>query len=157
MAGAMRRRQGGVGGFTLTELLVTVTIVGVLSGVGVTNYGVAVQRTRWDAARKLLIDIYDAEWKYFNGEGNGTSFFPAPAASPLVACNPAAAGYVACNNTWRNNLYMVTPGTTAPVIVFISTGPPQAFTVTATYNGTTQTINQDRQFCGGAACSWVRP
>lgn len=53
-------------GFTITEILIAVTLVGIVAGASVGYYATAVQRSRWDAARDVLLTIYTAEQAYFS-------------------------------------------------------------------------------------------
>lgn len=163
MSGAHNRQEAmtmklGRAGFTLTEVLVAVTIVGILSAAAVANYGAAVGRARFDAARDVLLKIYDGEWKYNNTVANGLNFYPNPAATLSLNCTPGGT-WVACNNPTRNNLFMDAPSTPSSAVSYQVQSVPGGFTATATYVGTgaTQTIDQDKQFCGGGACTWVRP
>ena len=45
-------------GYTLTELITAVAIIGILAAASVGYHVIAVQRERWDAARDLLLAIY---------------------------------------------------------------------------------------------------
>lgn len=157
----------GRAGFTLTEILVAVALVGILAAVAVVNYGLTIQRTRFDTARDVITKIYDGEQKYFSTIAEGFSFFPTPA-NTQGACS----GAVPCINLWRGNLFMDDPNPNPPApvggpigyAVTTAGAPPTTFTVTATYNGLTQTVDQNRVFCPpcptcpvGAGCTWGRP
>lgn len=141
-------------GFTLTEILIAIAIVGIVSSAAVVNYGVATQRSQFDAARAVLLTIYDGEWRYFNTVSFGTAF--RSIGTPVCAAGAAGA---ACRTDWRNNLGMDNPNMVAGQavsygVVAGGVAPNFTFTATATYGaGQTQILNQDREFTG----TWVRP
>ncbi len=128
-------------GFTLTEMLVTVAIIGIVGTVAVANYGVAVQRARWDAARAVLLKIYDGEQNYYANVADGR-LFPA---TPVNGASPLA--------DWRNNLNMDIPNNAT--VTYTIAPVAATFTATVTYvpNGQTQTVTNNRVFGG----TWVRP
>ncbi len=150
----MRRATAGAGGtngLTLTELLISVAIVGILAAAAVSNYGVAVQRARWDAARSVLLKIYDGEQNYYANVGDGRVY-------PAV---PTGAGG---QPNWRNNLNLDDPNQDPALgyTIVVAVGPPATFTARATYNATTQTVTQDRVLSqtsnvGCPAGIWCRP
>ena len=131
-------------GFTLTEVLVAVTIIGILSAASVVYYGTTVQRSRWDAAQQVLQTIYDGEQAYF--ALNNTYAFGFTCATALDVAPPAI--------SWRRSLNMDNPcpGASPPVTYGIA-GTATTFTATATSNSQTQTINDTRTPSG----TWTRP
>ena len=137
----MRMRRGG---FTLTEVLVAVTIVGILSAASVVYYGTTVQRARWDAARQVLQAIYDGEQVYF--AINNTYAFGFSCTTALDAVPPAI--------SWRRSLNMdhPCPGAAPPVTYGIA-GTATTFVATVTSNAQTQTVDQVRTYGG----TWTRP
>ena len=161
-------------GFTITEVLVAVTIVGVLSAAAVTNYFAAVGRTRWDASRQVLLKMYDGEWKFFGTpppDGNGGLSF---ASLPTTPCTGPPGLVAFCQAVWRTLLGMDNPnlvGATVAYSVAAVAGTPPTFSVTASYDpdgagpaiAVTQTIDQDRTLCPACptclpvGCSWGRP
>lgn len=178
----MMRRDG----FTVTEVLVAVTIVGILAAASVAFYATALQRERWDAARDILRTIYTGEQMYFNLTG-ARSFYP-PTAGDIGTCpsvavvvrqagatsclGVCAAGDTACKDAWRNNTYTDEPNTPGGSVTYrietipASVGPPPTpvrFVATAIYNVTpavTITIDDTGQICppgGPTSCSWARP
>ena len=62
-------------GFTLIELLVVVLIIGILAGVALPQYQVAVTKTRYAALKNLTQSIYEAEQVYFLENGVYTNKF----------------------------------------------------------------------------------
>ena len=52
-------------GFTLTEVLVTVSIIGILAAIAIPNYSRAVERSYWRQAQDLLLTIYAGERSYY--------------------------------------------------------------------------------------------
>lgn len=128
-------------GFTLTEVLVTIVIIGILASASLVYYGTTIQRSRWDAAHQVVQTIYDAEQQYFSVNDVYTA---ASCASPQT--------------TWRSQLNMdhPCPGASPSVtynITVAGSGPTATFNATATYNAQTQTVDQNRAFGG----TWVRP
>ncbi|MFL0771113.1 MAG: type IV pilin protein, partial [Prochlorococcus sp.] len=57
MANKLRTAQAEVKGFTLTEVLITIVIVGILSAVALPNYFRQVQRTRQSEAASTLSQL----------------------------------------------------------------------------------------------------
>lgn len=135
-------------GFTLTEVLIAVTLVGILASASVANYVTAVQRTRWDTARQILLQIYDGENQFFAAN----NAFVGP-----ITCATLQDGGVGVVS-WRRSLNMdhpCPPGVVNPVTYAVALIAGPGFTVTATNvaAATTQTIDQNRTFGG----TWVRP
>ncbi len=143
-------------GFTLTEVLITVVILAILAAAALANYGVTVQRARWDSARSVLIKIFAGERFFYSTLSNTGSYF-----APPGACAAGAAG-AACRTSWINNFQMDDPNindpvTGVPIVGYtgVVVAVPPTFIVTATLaaNGQTQTVDQDRTFGG----TWTRP
>lgn len=55
----------GMGGFSLIELLIVISILGVLLGVAIPNYSGFLERTRRTDARTALLDIAAAQERHF--------------------------------------------------------------------------------------------
>ena len=96
-------------GYTLTEVLVTVAIIGVLAGASVTFYAKSVKQERWDAANDVLRTIFTGEQMYFNLNA-GTSYYPPPPALGTSTLNSCLPGDAVCRNNWRNFVYTDYPG-----------------------------------------------
>ena len=60
-------------GFTLSELMVTVIIIGILSSIAVPSYVRTVERGRWRAVRDVLETIYAGETVY--GTVNNSNYY----------------------------------------------------------------------------------
>ena len=62
--------KGGIGmmkrtGFTLIEVLIAIAIVGIVASISIGQYGLTVQRARWDAAQNILLAVYAGEQTYY--------------------------------------------------------------------------------------------
>ena len=122
------------GGFTLTEVLITVIIIGILATAALANYGSAVGRARYDTACAVLQQIYEGEWRY-NAQFN--VFVARDAASTLVQ--------------WRDALNMDKP--TGTVVAYNAAITAPGFNANATSGGFTLTLSQDHAVSG----TWLRP
>jgi type IV pilus assembly protein PilE len=61
-------------GFTLMEILVTVTIIGVLAATAFPAYSKSVERAHWRAAQDTLMTIYTGEQVYFEQNNKYVAF-----------------------------------------------------------------------------------
>ena len=119
-------------GFTLTEVMITVVIVGILSTMAVARYQRTIERGYWQTARDILQTIYSGELVYWT---TNSQYF-APGAWP--------------------NIYMDDPAGAVPATfaVAVNNGVnPPTFTATVTRNGgpcdtMTQTVDQTHAFGG---------
>ena len=136
-------------GFTLIEILVAVAILGIISAAAVANYGVSVQRSRFDAVQSVLQSIYDGEQTF--AASNPTSLYTAIDCTTVQDALPPAI-------SWRRSLNMDRPCPTpcAPPTVCYAVavgGGGATFTATATAPQGTRTIDNTRAPGG----SWTRP
>ncbi len=160
---AMERR-----GLTLAEVMVTVAIIGIVAAATVSNFGVAVQRARWDAAQNILLTIYAGEQVYYalNNAATPASQRYYPPGTFIDVSTPMS--------SWRSNIYCDNPNDpTVPIPpdrvryrVDANAASPATFTATASYfrGGAlvgTLTVNQNRVLTPTPpACAvgqWCRP
>ncbi len=119
------------GGFTLTELLITVVIIAILAGVALPQYARTVERANWRAAHDVLDTIYSGEQVYSSIKD--------------TFCDPRST----C--VWRD-IYMDDPDRDRLAYTVIATAT--TFTATATYDGgASQTVDENHAFGGG----WALP
>lgn len=107
-------------GFTLTEVLMTVIVIGILASMAIPNYARTIQQGHWRLARDTLQTIYFGE-KFYATWHSGQYFN-----------NPTTQA------EW-NQIYMDDPNVSnmAPLAFSVNapTPPGTSFTATATYLG----------------------
>lgn len=133
-------------GFTLTEVLMTVVIIGILASMAIPNYTRTLQQGRWRFARDLLQTIYFGE-KFYATLNSGTYLdgLDQTQTSP---------------DQWLQ-IYMDNPNNSEIPLEFSVSAPApgNTFTATATHAGAPPcgnryiTIDQDQVFGG----DWVAP
>ena len=124
-------------GFTLTEAMVVVIILGVLIAVGIPSYTRTVERNYRQQAEDALRSIYAGERSYFHTQN--AYYGPLDAASTMAA--------------WRT-IQMDNPNLGAVPVTFAVSAAGSTFTATATRaggscSGRTLTIDQTRAVTGG--------
>lgn len=101
-------------GFTLVELIVTVAIIGILSGIAIPAYTKFSQKGHRSSAQQFMLEVASKEAQY------------------LLDAN----GYT--STIGSGGLGLTSPSTLSDKYTFtvaVSAGPPQSFTVTATAKG----------------------
>ena len=68
-----RRAATRAAGFTLIELMVTVSIVGILAAVAVSSYGYATRKSRRTEAKTALLSLAAREERYFSTNSTYTN------------------------------------------------------------------------------------
>ena len=126
-------KQGLSKGFTLTEVIVTIVILGALAGLAIPSYNNTIEQSRANEAQVNLNTIYMAE-KIFRAN-NGSYWGP--------AANPVA---VATINTGLR-IDLAAPQFYTTINITPLNGGAQTFTATATrvgggWNGRVASINQ---------------
>ena len=124
-------------GFTLTEVLITIVIIGILAAMAVPQYRKTMERSWWRHAQDMLMTIYAGEQVYFSAND-----FYYPNVGSLAACG----GVPACMASWRNNIYTDDPNLASIPVTFGVTGGG-ALSAKATLNdgsGRNMTVDQDR-------------
>ncbi len=145
-------------GFTFTEIVTAVVIVGILSSAAVGYYLRATERERFDAARDVLLTIYTGEEVYLNLNGR-QNYVPNPPGTLLGNC---------CLATWRAIFVdppdddQVSYGVTSSILP--GSPPTPRVTAFADFRGRRQAMNQDKTLCppnplascGAAGTLWSR-
>lgn len=163
-------------GMTLVEVLVMMTILGIITTAVVGNFTVAMQRQRWDAARDVLLTIAAGEAVYASLNtgtyypnagmtlGGTCADIPLPPAPftqnrCLSYCNPTTA---ACRAGWAA-VYMQDPNLAdpppAPPVTrqvryrVYTRAAPQSVRAEAVLNGLVLVVDENRSISG----TWTRP
>jgi type IV pilus assembly protein PilE len=106
-------------GFTLIELMIVVTIIGVLAAIAYPGYSAYTKRAQRSAAQQLMLEIASKEESYLQ---DARAYTTALTGTPSL--NMARTGWTCTAAACSNNFY--------DVAVTASGGPPPSFTVTAT-------------------------
>lgn len=115
-------------GFTLTELMMTVVIVGILATLALPSLTRPVEAGYWRSARDILITTYMGEKVYYHLNG---SIYIAPIGSSTSAADNAA---------W-SAIYMENPNGGLPITFGVEDpGPGENFMAWAKRNNTGQCI-----------------
>jgi prepilin-type N-terminal cleavage/methylation domain-containing protein len=164
-------------GYTVVEIMMAATVIGIVAAASVGYYATGIERTRWDQARNVLRDIYNGEQVYFNLKGGKSAYYPptswgiCPADVPVMAgwvclgvCGPAS---VTCRSGWRDEVHTDNPnGDGGGPVVYRVEAPfpvPNRFLATAIYRrlsgAVSININETGQLCAATApaCTWTRP
>lgn len=107
-------KQNSLKGFTLVELIVTVAIIGILSGIAIPAYTKFSQKGYRSTAQQFMLEVSSKEAQYLLDANGYTS-----------TIGSGGLGLTAPTNL--TDKYEFT--------VAVSAGPPQSFTVTATAKG----------------------
>lgn len=126
------RDRGGnfpAAGFTLIEIMITVSLIGILAAIALPSYEFAIRKTRRTEARAALTQLMQSQERYYSVRGrylafNRAAILAAPAGADLTRFkwysgdSPAAPGHyeisaVACNTGIDACVALVAaPGTT---------------------------------------------
>jgi type IV pilus assembly protein PilE len=133
-------------GFTIIELLIVVTIIGVLAAIALPSYLDHMRKARRSAAQALMLDASNREAQYLLDKRQYTANFSG--SNSLSVSNSdfdCATVVTKCSNKW----YDVTINLNLPA------PPPPGFTITATAKGT-QAVdgNQTLDSTGAKTGKW---
>lgn len=119
------KRPGRPAGFTLIELMVVLTVSGILVSLALAGYGSSVRKSRRTEAKTALLDLAGREERVFS-------------TTNAYSTSPTALGYSASATTFGagvtvgSGYYLVTVTQTTAA----AAGTPATFTATATATGT---------------------
>ena len=138
------RQRHRMFGFTLTELLLTVVISGILASIALVSYQKTIERNRWQTAGDILMTIYAGMRSYFLQNG---FYYDVDETGGMAE--------------WRK-IHVDDPNLASIPIGYVVSTPvtsfPQLFTATGTRNGgacstKTRTINHNRVLTSGVCWS----
>ena len=122
------------GGFTITELIVVVLIMGIIATMAIPGYQKTIRRAKWDQARDLLTTIYYGEKGY------------------KIAMDTYCTPGTNCN--WKD-ISMENPnfGSSPAVTYSVNSSDASTFSARGTLTGTGSfmSVSELRQWCGGSA------
>lgn len=128
----------GAKGFTLTEVLVTVTIIAILASVAVPNLRKSIELGYRREAVDMLNTIYTGERTRFFESGSYNPD-PAPGNGVLDASDD--------NDKWRF-IFMDNPNLNSTPVTFTVSGDSGAFLATATRDADrSMTVSHQREWC----------
>ena len=157
----------GRSGFTLTEVLIAVTIVGILSATAVANYGSAVARSRYDTARAVLGNMYQGQRTYCAAPLNTGAGAVAPLGSEgtgFTGTITAACATAACRTQWNalgmENPNLISAGGGNGSITYAITASAGncntgTFTMLATVTGGGPTMSVNETFAFTCTAAWL--
>ena len=120
----------GGAGFTLSEVLIAVIVVGILAAAALPQFRKTVVRGYWNAAQDILQTIYSGEQVYEAANDEYVDPTACPAPDPPWRC-----------------IYMDNPNVANVPVTYAVAAGPTTFTATATYTGAgggSMTVNQNR-------------
>lgn len=113
----MRRNKG----FTLTELLMVVAIIGIMAAIAVPSYRSHVATVNRSAAQQLLLQAAQRQQQYFL---DARAYTAAPNSTGLNLTPPNEHGWTCSATQCANANFILT--------IVVTAGPPPTFTATAT-------------------------
>ena len=117
-----------VPGFTLIELMVTITIIGILIAVAVPVYNSSIQKSRRTDAKNALLDLATREEKYFSVSNTYST-------DPTVLYSATSSAFPLTVQSSSTSYYVLT----LPVITAASGSSAATFSISASATGTQAT------------------
>ncbi|HEY1898539.1 MAG TPA: type IV pilin protein [Steroidobacteraceae bacterium] len=118
-----RRPRSRIGGFSLIELMIVVTIIAILGAIAVPMYNSSVRKSRRTEAKTALLDLAAREERYF---GTQNIYSNSPIALQYVASGGAAAWPVSIGSYYSISSVTVSPATATQPATYVLQITPSA-------------------------------
>lgn len=137
-------------GFSLTELLIVLAIIGILAGIAMPSYQDYVTKATRNAAKGVVLDLAQMEERYLSNNGLFLAV-PAPTAGPPAVCQAAPwLNYSGSDCATRK--YDVAVAVDNATMTYTITATPANGFLDATCGTLTMLSNGQKSASTGAAC-----